>query len=203
MIGVKIRIKCIDDQIIKDLFPPCNACIYWEAPKELNAIKKSDIEKNRVIEMKQDWFKETQGVFGCCGKILYVDGEPVAYSQYTLPDLFENAREYSQHLFPVSGDGVLISCLYVKEGYRGRGLGTRLLRSVLKDLRKRGYEAVETYTRDDSPNNCSGPTVFYLRNGFTKLKTKKWGETRFSLVRVELKNIENIFLRSENLTCSS
>jgi len=117
-----------------------------------------------------------------------VDGEAAAYSQYTLPNLLENVKEYSEELFPTSEDAVLISCLYVKEGYREWGIGVKLLRAILEDLKNRNYDAVETYARDDSSNNCSGPTDFYLENGFIRLKTKKWEKVPFSLMRKELKN---------------
>jgi len=63
-----------------------------------------------------------------------------------------------------------------------------LLQAVLADLKNRNFKAAETYARDDSPNNCSGPTNFYLKNGFTALKSKKWEKVPFSLMRKELKH---------------
>ena len=185
---MKIDIKSIDDEIIIDLFPPCKTCIYWEAPRKFNEIDKGSRVKDDAVEIKRAWFERTQRTFGCCGKILYVDGKAAAYSQYALPNLLENVKEYSEELFPTSEDAVLISCLFVKEGYRERGIGVKLLQAVLADLKNRNFKAVETYARDDSSNNCSGPTNFYLKNGFTALKSKKWEKVPFSLMRKELKN---------------
>ena len=62
---------------------------------------------------------------------------------------------------------VFLSCLYVvdKESRR-KGIGEALLRSIIDDLRTRGFNAVETFARRTNPNNPSGPLEFYVRNGF-------------------------------------
>lgn len=177
---MKIKIRNINEKTVKDLFSPCKVCIYWEEPK-----KCGQVSEDEAFTIKKRWFKKTRTIFGNCGKILYADGNAAAYTQYCLPHLLENVAEYS-HLFPVSPDAILISCLYVCTGYRKKGLGTNLLHTVINELREREYHAVETYSRDDSPNNCSGPTTFYLKNGFTLLKREKWGNAIFSLVRFEL-----------------
>lgn len=184
-----VNIRDIDDQSIKDLFSPCSGCIYWEAPEKFGKDDRGEpkVTEHEAIKIKRDWFKRTQEIFASCGKILYVDGKAVGYSQYAPPGLVEHVAEYSQELFPPSPDAILISCLYIREGHQGRGLGDRLLQAVIKNLRERDYQAVETYSRDDSANNCSGPTKFYLKNGFKLLKTKRWENATFSLMRLGLK----------------
>ncbi|MBU7027608.1 MAG: GNAT family N-acetyltransferase [Theionarchaea archaeon] len=174
-----IDIQNINDNI-KDLFSPCNTCVYWEAPEKCERVT-----ENEAFTIKKKWFEKTRA-FGDCGKLLYVDGSPKAYCQYGPPHLLENVGAYTD-ICPVSPDAVLISCLYVLKGYRNKNLGTTLLLAVVTDIRERGYCAVETYARDDSPNNCSGPTAFYLKNRFRILKSKKWGSAVFSLVRCDLK----------------
>ncbi|MBU7017078.1 MAG: GNAT family N-acetyltransferase [Theionarchaea archaeon] len=175
-----IHVESVSKETIENLFTPCRECVYWEAPH-------CETTATDTISIKKKWFEETLKTFGNCGKILYVERFPVGYAQYCSPHYLENAREYSKVL-PASPDTILISCLYVREGYRKKGLGTALLGSVLDDLELRGYCTVETYSRDDSPNNCSGPSVFYLKNGFAVIRKKEWENIPFSLMRYDFKS---------------
>lgn len=176
---MKITITTINDETIADLFTPCRSCLYWEAPNI------DRIPDDEAFSIKQQWFKRTREKFGDCGKLLYINGRPAAYTQYCLPHLLEHAAEYARVL-PVSPDAILISCLYVCKGYRKNGLGTRLLQAVVNEVKERGYHAVETCARDDSPNNCSGPTAFYCKNGFYIRKKRVWEHAVISLVRCDL-----------------
>lgn len=77
----------------------------------------------------------------------------------------------------------MISCLFIAEKeYRRRGLGKKLLQSVIEDLRRRGVKAVETFARRNNPNNPSGLMEFYLKNGFMVLRD----DPEFPLMRIEL-----------------
>ena len=177
----KVKVVDVDEETVYDLFSPCRECTYWECPEA-----QQNFSPLELIKLKAEWFKKASKVFGSCGKILYVGGKPVAYCQFGPSPLFENLEEYSKLLFPLDDDAVVITCLYVKEGCRGRGLGSLLLREVLSDLRGRGVKAVETYSCDDSDNNPSGPTRFYLRNGFKVLRKGDLEGLTYSLVRLEL-----------------
>ncbi len=190
---MRIEIRDIDARTVNDLFSPCSSCLYWETAEKFGKDDrdKPKVSEDKAIEIKQDWFKRTSAMLGSCGKILYVDGKAVGYAQYAPPHLFEKVTEYSRELFPPSPDGILLSCLYIQAGYRGKGLGARLLQLVLEDLRERGYQTLETYSRDDSAVNSSGPTALYLENGFNLLKTKKWKNATFSLMRLRLASNEN------------
>ncbi|OQB95731.1 MAG: Acetyltransferase (GNAT) family protein [Spirochaetes bacterium ADurb.Bin110] len=181
-------IKDIDSRSFVDLFSPCDRCIYWEAPEQFgtNGNDSLKLAGKDAFGIKWAWFEETLKIFGRCGVILYVDREAAGYSQYAPPSLLPNAAGYAQFISPPSRDAVLISCLYIRPEYQGRGLGKILLRKVTGDIEERGYYAAETYARDDSPDNCSGPTEFYLKSGFTLLTTKKWSEATFSLLRLTL-----------------
>jgi len=91
------------------------------------------------------------------------------------------SAEYSSG--PPSGDAVLIPCFFIaQKKYRERGLGKQLLQSIIEDLRKRGFKAVETFARKNNPNNPSGPVEFYLKNGFRVLRD----DPEFPLMRLEL-----------------
>ncbi|MBI2287739.1 MAG: GNAT family N-acetyltransferase [Chloroflexi bacterium] len=183
-----IVIKDIDQQTVEDLFPPCNHCLYWEAPTKFGRDKRGEarVPENEAIEIKRGWFQEAGEKFGICGQLLYVDGEAAGYARYSPPHFLEYAAEFSRELFPPDSEGILLSCLHIKAKYQGQGLGTKLLQSVLKDLRERGYRIIETYSRDDSAVSSSGPTVLYQENGFQKLDTKRWEDATYSLMRLEL-----------------
>ena len=185
---MQIEIKDINERTVKEIVPVCGRCLYWEAPDKFGRDEGGDprVPEDEAIAIKRGWFKKASETMGSCGKILYADGKAAGYAQYATPRLFEKVSEYSRELFPPSPDGVLISCIYIQGGYQGKGLGTRLLQAVIEDLRERGCETLETYSRDDSVNNASGPTVMYLENGFKVMQTKKWEDGTFSLVRLEL-----------------
>jgi hypothetical protein len=48
-----------------------------------------------------------------------------------------------------------------------------LLENIIEEIRKKERKTVETYTRDNSNNNPSGPTEFYLDKGFKIIESKK------------------------------
>ena len=184
---MRIEIRDIDERSVKEIFHPCNRCLYWEAPEKSGDYESGEtkVSEDEAIESKRGWFERMTRMVGNCGKSLYVDGEATGYAQYAPPRFLEKAAEFSRELFPPTPDGILLSCLHIKRGYQGKGLGTKLLQTVLEDLRERGCQILETYSRDDSAVSSSGPTVLYLENGFKKLGTKKWGEATFSLMRLD------------------
>ncbi|MEN6382438.1 MAG: GNAT family N-acetyltransferase [Rectinema sp.] len=185
---MKVEISDINFTSFADLFSPCNRCIYWEAPEQFggNEHARRSLSGKEALGIKKAWFKKTQEIFGRCGLILYAEGETVGYAQYAPPALLPNVGGYAQSIAPPSQDAALISCLYIRAEYQRQGLGKMLLQRVTGDIQEKGYRAAETYARDDSPDNCSGPTAFYLSNGFTLLKTKKWEQATFSLLRLDL-----------------
>ena len=185
---MEIEIRDIDEETFEELMPECRRCLYWEAPDKFGRDEGGEpkVAEGEAIAIKRGWFKKASEIMGSCGKIMYADGKAVGYAQFAPPHLFEKVAEYSRELFPPGPDGVLISCIYIQGEYQGKGLGTRLLQAVIEDLRERGCEVLETYSRDDSVNNASGPTVMYLENGFKVMQTKKWGGGTFSLMKLEL-----------------
>ncbi|MEM2930239.1 MAG: GNAT family N-acetyltransferase [Thermoproteota archaeon] len=157
----------------------CKYCIYWEFPEE--CLEPSRENREKMLAKKLNWLRSVRTVFGECGKLVYVDGKPVGYAQYAPPETLPLSAEYPAG--QPSGDAVLISCLFIAEKeYRGHGLGKLLLQSIIEDLRKRGFKAVETFARRNNPNNPSGPMEFYLKNGFRVLRD----DPEFPLMRLEL-----------------
>jgi hypothetical protein len=61
-------------------------------------------------------------------------------------------------------------------------IGTQMLKSLITELRQRGFKAIETFARRSTGENPSGPFGFYMKNGF---KIKHNGSD-FPLMRLEL-----------------
>ena len=157
----------------------CKYCIYWEFPEE--CIDSAREKKKDMFRKKLKWLRNTNKIFGNCGKIVYANGLPVGYAQYAPPGLFPRSNDYQSG--PLSDDAVLISCLFIPEKeFRRVGLGSQLLKSIIDDLRERGIRAVETFARKGNPENPSGPVTFYLKKGFKVFKDDK----EFPLMRLDL-----------------
>jgi len=182
---MKVSIKDITEENIKEIPEPCRTCLYWENPAFKQSRELSQTEKVKYEAEKATWFLKTLEEFGDCGKIIYVDSKSVGYTQYSTANRLPNIQEYgAKKLGTAKESAVFISCLYIcDESFRGKGLGERLLGKVVADLRKRGFKTVETFARKDSANNPSGPVEFYLRKGF---HVKEELDSDFALVRLNL-----------------
>ncbi|MBC7220700.1 GNAT family N-acetyltransferase [Candidatus Bipolaricaulota bacterium] len=133
------------------------------------------------LEQKLAWVRRGRREFGDCGRLLYAEGLAVGYAQYGPPSFFPTAGSYPAG--PVSDDAVFLACLFVpSRAHRGRGWGSVLLQDVLRELRRRGVSAVETFARVGNAENPSGPVGFYLRHGFEVLRD----DPEFPLLRLNL-----------------
>ena len=61
-------------------------------------------------------------------------------------------------------DTAYLCAFRVKEGYRGRGLGSRLLEAALDDLKERGFRTATIGVGSDKPQNIK----LYRRFGFSQ-----------------------------------
>ncbi len=157
----------------------CKYCLYWEYPELLGDPGKEDRTAN--LEKKLAWIRRVRTEFGDCGRLLYAGGQAVGYAQYAPPRFLPNTRNYPAG--PVSHDAVFVACLFFPcRLHRGRGWGSVLLQDVLRELRRRGVSAVETFARVGNAENPSGPVAFYLRHGFEILRD----DPEFPLLRLNL-----------------
>lgn len=157
----------------------CKYCLYWEYPELL--VDPAMERKEEVFARKLAWLRQVQAKFGGCGKLLYLGGRAVGYTQYAPGEFLPNTKSYPAG--PVSPNAVFIACLFIPgKEHRGHGLGSTLLQRVLEDLCKRGIKAVETFGRKGSPENPSGPVEFYLKHGFRVLRD----DGEFPLLRLDL-----------------
>lgn len=169
----KVNIIDITIDTIDEIIDPCNVCTYWEDPKSFE----KGSEEGALI--KKRWFIEVLGRWGCCGKLLYINDKPIGYSQYAPSRFFPQLENYA---IKPSDDAVFISCLFIKESYRNKNLGKKLLTAIINDLKDRKIKAIETIARRGSSNNPSGPLEFYLKNEFKIIKEHE----EFPLLRLEL-----------------
>jgi GNAT superfamily N-acetyltransferase len=174
---VLLKIEKVDKRNFKDISSPCKYCLYWQTSVPFD----EEMLKPEMEREKREWFSKVIRDFGNCGFIAYFRGVPMGFIQYASIGFFPRIEEYASG--PPSEDAVFLACLYIadKEA-RGKGLGTAMLKELLAELRKRKFEAVETFAGKKSENNPSGPLELYLKCGF-KIRNDK---DDFPLVRFEL-----------------
>jgi len=86
-------------------------------------------------------------IFGSYAKVLLVDDEPCAYSQFGPLSAYPRAlrlRDLYPQL-PQSPLPAVITCIATTGLVRGMGLAARLVEDVCDDLARRGFSAVEAY----------------------------------------------------------
>jgi ribosomal protein S18 acetylase RimI-like enzyme len=185
---VRLIIKDVAAANFHDIPEPCRGCTYWEFPEEFDKAKEEKTMSERRAEFerkKLEWFARAIREFGTCGKIAYHDSKPVAYAQFAPSERLPNTNHYKSHPVGKSEEGaVFLSCLYVpdKELRRG-GIGGKLLKNIINDLRCRGFKAIETFARSGNAENPSGPLEFFVKNGF---RIKDQTSPEFPLVRLSL-----------------
>ncbi|MCK4225173.1 MAG: GNAT family N-acetyltransferase, partial [candidate division Zixibacteria bacterium] len=111
----------------------CKYCIWWEFPDQY--VDPSRETKEDMMQKKLRWLRNTNKVFGNCGKMVYVNGKPVGYAQYAPPELLPRSADYQSG--PPGDDATLISCLFIpQKEFRRLGLGSQLLQNIIDDLKK-------------------------------------------------------------------
>lgn len=187
-------IRDIAKSNLNDIPEPCRSCLYWSFPEEFEWSKRKISEyRQRYEAEKKQWIIQTLKEFGSCGKILYYNNVPIGYAEYGPSKRFPQIKEYkSQPIGRIENGVVFLSCLFiVDKNLRGKGMGEKLLDSIIADLKGRRFKAVETFALRGSPNNPSGPVEFYLKKGFyIKDETKP----EFPIVRLDFSSPENALL---------
>lgn len=175
--GDLFEVKRVDESSFKDIPNPCRYCVYWQTTGNHG-------EEMMKLEMeleKRKWFDEVVRAFGNCLKVAYLNNVPIGFVQYAPAKFFPRMKEYTPE--QPREDSVFIACLYIinKEA-RGKGFGTLMLKDLVAELKKRRFNAVETFARRSSAENPSGPLKLYLKHNFrTEIE-----KDDFPLVRLEL-----------------
>jgi len=160
---------------VADLSSLCLGCVYWELPEEFD--RGPSAQEMRTL--KEEWLvAHTRSAL--LGKVAREEGEIVGCVQFGPPELYPQQSNYRSG--PASADAMLVTCLFVKSEYRGRGLAKRLLSLAEAAARQAGYYAIETYARRGSSDNPSGPIELYQECGFALARD----DPEFPLVRKAL-----------------
>lgn len=163
---MKVKIVDITEKNFKDIPRPannrfnCQECFYW--------IEKRDGRAD-LVKQKKNWFvKKAKKYGGCLGKLLFWGkrAKPIGFTQFGPISEFETAKLFYRDKLPVPfGDKAFcITCVAIASQYRRRGLATKLLRNVLRDLKARGVKSVDGYPvrHASSWNQISvGPLALY------------------------------------------
>ncbi|HUR16371.1 MAG TPA: hypothetical protein VMZ33_03725 [Candidatus Limnocylindrales bacterium] len=127
-----------------------------------------------------------RGIFGSYGKVLLIDDEAVAYSQFGPLSAYPRATRLRE-LYPQLPDAPLpavITCVAATAEALRQGYATQLADAVCRDLTARGFAAVEAYpdlTRPETETSAARP-AFWERLGFAIAVD----DERFPVMRREL-----------------
>lgn len=143
-----------------------------------------------VVKKSRDWLVETNAVFAPTTFIAYKRGVPIGMIEIVPLRLLKSVRlcpcrvderkgevEERYILREDSDNCLFISCLLVNKDQQGKGVGRALLNHFLNSEVLEDYDGALVYVtkRDERWDKHihwpAGPKEFYLKAGFTTLKT--------------------------------
>lgn len=129
-------------------------CMFWRLPRKEFEANKGIGNKRALKKIIRDGNQP--------GIIAYVEKEPVGWCAVAPREQFI-ALERSRILKPVDEQAVWsISCLFVKKGYRRKGVSARLLKAAVEFVAEQGGKVVEGYPVEPSMEKMPDP---FLWNG--------------------------------------
>ncbi|MEZ0166458.1 GNAT family N-acetyltransferase [Kineococcus sp. LSe6-4] len=178
---------------VADLPKPSRQCVFWELDETAAA---RAAEAGYPDFEKEAWISTVLLQWGPCGRLVYVDDQPVGFVMYAPPLYVPQQSRFPTS--PVSGDAVLLTTGWIEPAHRGEGLARMLLQGAAKDLTQRGAKAVEvfgggpaavggdgsTQAAHDHGEPCVLPAHLLESVGFTVVRPHH----RFPRLRLELKN---------------
>ncbi|GBE22208.1 MAG TPA: GNAT family N-acetyltransferase [Actinobacteria bacterium] len=163
----------------------CGHCLYWEEPEFFATLEAKPFPPVWV-DHKRAWFEKTWAEWGACGFLALSDGKPAGYVQYAPTQRFPGFYRYDYGMEKPPDAEVMVTCLHVPVPFRASGIGTRLLRAVVDDIRARSLGRLWAYVRLDSANNPAGPLDLYLAGGFVEVaRSKEVAGASFALVKYD------------------
>ncbi|MGW7514646.1 GNAT family N-acetyltransferase [Streptomyces sp. NPDC054796] len=151
---------------LPDLPKRCRACVFWE----LDPVSGEAAAKTGQPELeKEAWISAVLLEWGSCGRVVYVDEEPVGYVLYAPPAYVP--RSFAFPTSPVSPDAVQLMTAWLKPSFQGQGLGRVMVQTVAKDVLRRGFKAIEAFgdARWKEPA-CVLPADHLLAVGFKTVR---------------------------------
>jgi len=145
----------------------CKECFYWIGKKDGRLDQK---------QQKRKWFLRKGALYGSLGKLLFVSArtkEPVAFCQFAPIQEMSTAKLiYFKEKLKFPKNGWCITCVTVRSPWRRKGIASSLVRSVLRDLKKRKVKTVDVYPAEKKVNLSkapAGPVDLWLSLGFALL----------------------------------
>ncbi|MDW4910715.1 GNAT family N-acetyltransferase [Streptomyces sp. ADMS] len=125
---------------LQDLPKRCRACVFWE----LDPVSgEAAVKAGRPELEKEAWISAVLLDWGSCGRVVYVDDNPVGFVLYAPPAYVPRSTAFPTS--PVSPDAVQLMTAFIVPGYQGQGLGRVMVQTVAKDLLRRGVKAIEAF----------------------------------------------------------
>ncbi|MFI1355005.1 GNAT family N-acetyltransferase [Streptomyces sp. NPDC020898] len=125
---------------LQDLPQRCRACVFWE----LDPVSgEAAVKAGTPALEKEAWISAVLLDWGSCGRVVYVDDNPVGFVLYAPPAYVPRSTAFPTS--PVSPDAVQLMTAFIMPGYQGQGLGRVMVQTVAKDLLRRGFRAIEAF----------------------------------------------------------
>ncbi|MFD4030576.1 GNAT family N-acetyltransferase [Streptomyces sp. NPDC058637] len=151
---------------LPDLPGRCRSCVFWE----LDPVSgEAAIRAGRSGLEKEAWISAVLLEWGSCGRIVYVDDVAAGFVLYAPPAYVPRAMAFPTS--PVSPDAVQLMTALILPRFQGQGLGRVIVQTVVKDLLRRGFKAIEAFgdARWKEPA-CVLPADHLLAVGFKTVR---------------------------------
>lgn len=170
------RLAALTLDTVRDLPRPCRSCVAWE----LDPLAARAAERAAGLDLeKEAWLSTVLLEWGSCGRIAYVDDEPVGFVTYAPPQFVPRSLTFPTS--PVSADAVLLMTGTVQPAHRGGGIARMLVQGAAKDLTRRGVRAIEAFGSvqgkqgalrqpDRKDGGCLVPADLLLAVGFKTVR---------------------------------
>lgn len=171
-----VKIIDITEKNFKDIPRPankrfnCQECFYWMGKRD---------GRTDLVKQKKNWFiRKGRKYGGSLGKLLLWGkrAKPIGFTQFGPIAEFQTTQLLYKDRLPIPKGGWCITCVAIQTNYRGKGLATRLVRNILRDLKRRGVKTVDAYPLKtaSSWNQVSvGPIALWEKCGFEKIAEMK------------------------------
>ncbi|KNB49122.1 GNAT family N-acetyltransferase [Streptomyces caatingaensis] len=165
---------------LPDLPKRCRACVFWE----LDPVSgEAALRAGRPELEKEAWISAVLLEWGSCGRVVYVDDEPVGFVLYAPPAYVPRSTAFPTS--PVAADAVQLTTAWLMPRFQGQGLGRVMVQTVAKDVLRRGFKAIEAFgdARWKEPA-CVLPADHLLAVGFKTVRQ----HPRYPRLRLELRS---------------
>ncbi|MFJ3226245.1 GNAT family N-acetyltransferase [Streptomyces sp. NPDC086783] len=164
---------------LPDLPQRCRSCVFWE----LDPVSgEAAIKAGTPALEKEAWISSVLLDWGSCGRVVYVDDQPVGFVMYAPPAYVPRSTAFPTS--PVSPDAVQLMTAFILPAFQGQGLGRVMVQTVAKDLLRRNFKAIEAFgdARWEEPA-CVLPADHLLAVGFKTVRP----HPRYPRMRLELR----------------